>query len=328
MIAISTKTEKMLVLSMLKGVGPATLHQVAALPNFLLEDIDWIAKKSPKIQKSLELPSAWNTAQAQACFQISEAQRSDTRIISVLDEDYPELLRLTKDAPYIIYVKGNLHTVPRKSVAIIGTRQPTKHGVMIADRVTKFFAENGWSIVSGLALGCDAVAHRSALANGGHTIAVLAHGLDTVSPSSHKQLTLEILEAGGALVSEYGFGSSAIPSNFVKRDRTQAGLAQGVVMIQSDVKGGSLHASRAALQYGRWLAVPYPTDQDREASEAKIQANMLFASTSVADKKNLLKCETQDLERLHVFFGRADYPKMLDYGDCAALTRNDTGKLL
>jgi DNA processing protein len=327
METISKKTEKMLALSMLKGVGPVTLHQIAALPNSLIEDIDWIAKKSSKILKSLELPNAWITAQNQACFQISEAERSNTRIISILDDDYPELLRSTKDAPYIIYVKGTLHTSPKKSVAIIGTRQPTKHGIMIADRVTTFFAQNGWSIVSGLALGCDSIAHRSALAMGAHTVAVLAHGLDTVSPSSHKQLTLDILNAGGALVSEYGFGSSAIPSNFVKRDRTQAGLAQGVVMIQSDLKGGSLHASRAALQYGRWLAVPYPTDQDREAAEAKIQANLLFASNSTYEKKNLLKCETKDLDRLHIFFGKEDYPKMLDYGS-HAITPYKNDKIL
>jgi DNA processing protein len=91
---------------------------------------------------------------------------------------------------------------------------------------------------------------------------VLAHGLQTVAPRQHQSLADDILAGGGALLSEFPFGRPPLPPQFVKRDRTQAGLAQGVVMIQSDVRGGSLHAARAALVYQRWLAVPYPTGKD------------------------------------------------------------------
>ncbi|MCW0920875.1 DNA-protecting protein DprA [Pseudomonas sp. RG1] len=310
-MVISEQTEKMLGLSLLKGIGPASLHQIATFPDFLTEDIGRIANKLSKLQKAIDGPGAWDTALEQARYQIAQAEASNCRILSLLDSEYPSLLRLTKDAPYIIYVKGKLHLNPEKSVAIIGTRQPTAHGTLIAERITNFFAKNQWSVVSGLALGCDTIAHQAALVAGGHTVAVLAHGLHTISPSSNKRLASEILESGGALISEYGFGSAAIPAHFVKRDRTQAGLAQGVIMIQSDIRGGSLHASRAALQYGRWLTVPYPTERDRQAEESKIQANMLFASNKTSEISDLLKCDIKDLERLHIITGKEDYQKII-----------------
>jgi DNA processing protein len=325
-MVISEKTEKMLALSLLKGIGPASLHQIAKFPDFLTEDIGRISSGFSKLKKAIDVTGSWDAALDQARYQIAEADASSCRILSLLDIEYPSLLRCTKDAPYIIYVKGKLHQKPENSVAIIGTRQPTVHGSLITERITNFFVKNEWSIVSGLALGCDTIAHQAALASGGHTIAVLAHGLHTVSPSSNKRLASEILESGGALISEYGFGSSAIPAHFVKRDRTQAGLAQGVVMVQSDIKGGSLHASRAALQYGRWLTVPYPTERDRQASEPKIQANMLFASNKTREKADLLKCDIDDLERLHVITSKEDYQKIIQlekYSDKSS--KNDAG---
>jgi DNA processing protein len=183
---------------------------------------------------------------------------------------------------------------------------------MITRRITDFFCSQRWSVVSGLALGCDGIAHRAAIEAGGHTVAVLAHGLQTVSPSQHRKLAEEILSSGGALVSEYRFGQGAMPNQFVKRDRTQAGLSRGVVMIQSDLKGGSLHASRAALDYERWLAVPYPTAADQQANEPKIQANLMIANSGAdIDRANLLKCHISRLSKVIVLRAREEYPQLV-----------------
>src|SRR5690606_23354050 len=115
-----------------------------------------------------------------------------------------------------------------------------------------------------------------------------------------------------ALVSQFPYGTAPLPPHFVKRDRTQAGLAQGVVMVQSDLKGGSLHAARAALNYGRWLAVPYPTERDRRASEAKIQANLLLADGSPEAKVDLLKSVTRaDLDGIIVLRSKEDLERCL-----------------
>lgn len=311
MITISPSTQKMLALSMLSGVGPATLRRVVSQ---CLESapIVELTQRVPAIAKALVVPSAWERAQELAQEQCDAAQKAGAYIISALDEGYPALLSATKDDPFILFVKGTLFQTPEKSVAIIGTRQPTKHGEMITRRITDFFCSQRWSVVSGLALGCDGIAHRAAIEAGGHTVAVLAHGLQTVSPSQHRKLAEEILSSGGALVSEYRFGQGAMPNQFVKRDRTQAGLSRGVVMIQSDLKGGSLHASRAALDYERWLAVPYPTAADQQANEPKIQANLMIANSGAdIDRANLLKCHISRLSKVIVLRAREEYPQLV-----------------
>ncbi|WP_188056889.1 DNA-processing protein DprA [Pseudomonas syringae] len=312
MSEISSGTKKILALSMLKGVGPATLRKIASMPDFAKLQAQELAVRIPSVSKALDNIDAWDRAIEDSEAQIEEAKRFNSKIISPLDIDYPLSLAATKDDPFLLYVKGSLSTNSQNSVAIIGTREPTSHGIIIAQRVTHFFAENDWSVVSGLAIGCDAIAHQAALDAQGHTIAVLAHGLHTIAPSRHRKLSEDILDGGGALVSEYRFGQGAQPQQFVKRDRTQAGLAQGVVMIQSDLKGGSLHASRAALNYGRWLAVPYPTVLDLNNREAKTQGNLLLADGSDQQKEELLRCSLTALDRLIILRTKEDYPQLLN----------------
>ncbi|KXK69454.1 DNA transporter [Pseudomonas monteilii] len=308
---VSRETKKLLTLSMLPGVGPATLKKVASVQGFVDLDVEALGRINSSLHKALSVPDAWSLASEQAEFQVNSAEQHEARIISPLDAGYPDLLAATKDDPFILYVCGELHSCALRSVAIIGTREPTPHGEVITRRVTEYFVENQWSIVSGLALGCDGLAHKAALDLGGHTVAVLAHGLQMIAPSQHKKLAHNILENGGALISEYPFGQKVFPQQFVKRDRTQAGMAQGVVMIQSDVKGGSLHASRAALDYNRWLAVPLPTSVDRNNKEPKVMANLLIAEGDWVDKANLLKCKRERLDNILVLKTKDDYPRML-----------------
>ncbi|WP_285374260.1 DNA-processing protein DprA [Pseudomonas sp. lyk4-TYG-107] len=312
MTEISVVTKRLLTLGMLKGVGPSALKKVAGIIDFEVLPIEQLATHLPALSKALQAQDAWDKATEEAQVQIEQALSHGARIISPLDKGYPPLLAKTKDDPFVIFVKGELSATPIKSVAIIGTREPTMHGIVITQRMTEYFVSEGWSIVSGLALGCDAVAHQAALDAGGHTVAVLAHGLQTIAPSKHRKLADDILHSGGALISEFRFGQGALPQQFVKRDRTQAGMSQGVVMIQSDLKGGSLHASRAALDYERWLAVPSPTQLDRKNLEPKIQANLMLAEGLVSEKLNLLRCTSKALDGLLVLQSRDDYPLMTE----------------
>lgn len=311
---ISEITRKLLTLAMLNGVGPATLRRVSRNSGFLDMTVEQTASSDASVAKGIRLPSAWAKAEDAAEEQIHGAKKLQTRILSPFDRDYPPLLAATKDDPFLIYVKGSLHSDPAKSAAIIGTREPTSHGEEITKRITRFFVEQEWSIVSGLALGCDAIAHQEAISAQGHTVAVLAHGLHMIAPSRHRKLADSILERGGALVSEYRIGEGAKPQQFVKRDRTQAGLAQGVVMIQSDLKGGSLHASRAALEYGRWLAVPYPTQVDRANAEPKIQANLVITEGPSEIRSELLRLRDPSPQQLITLRSRDDYQLMVRWG--------------
>lgn len=311
MSEITAGTGKLLALSMLSGIGPATLRKAAQVFGFEDKAVEQLGAEVPAISRAIAHAGAWTKALELAEEQLELAERCGARILSPLDAEYPKLLAATKDDPFLLWVRGGLAPFPEKSVAIIGTREPTPHGEVIAKRITQFFVEQQWSVVSGLALGCDALAHRAAIEAGGHTVAVLAHGLQTIAPAKHRGLAEDILNKGGALVSQYPIGRDAIPQQFVQRDKTQAGMAQGVVMVQSDLQGGSLHASRAAIDYGRWLAVPYPTDADRASGAAKAKANLVLADGSLTERIELLRRKEGDLDKLFVLRSKADYARCL-----------------
>lgn len=306
---ISPGTRQLLNFSMLPNVGPKLLLRVLQVDGIDNLHYEKIIERIPELGFSRD-KIQWNTACELAEDQIAQSEKLGIRILSSLDPDYPELLCRSNDDPCLLWVKGNL---PKNTlcVAIIGPREPTNHGKLITERISQFFVTQGWSVISGLALGCDTTAHESALAHSGHTVAVMAHGLQMVSPSANKELSERILSSGGALVSEYPLGFKAKSHQFVKRDRTQAGLSQGVVMVQSDLKGGSLHAPRAALDYRRWVAVPYPTIQDRSEKALKIQANLLICHGTDEDKTQLLRCSKEALNLIRVINSKEDYPSLV-----------------
>lgn len=302
---LSDRNYKLLVLSKLRGIGPATLTKLSAIPNFSTLPILDLANSSGALGKALAAVEAEGDAERAATADEAAAKKVGARIICALDEDYPNLLKNTADRPFFLYVRGELTRLPDRSVAVIGTRHPTDHGKLITQRITEFLVSDGWSIVSGLAPGCDGIAHQAALGTGGHTVAVLAHGLHMIAPSQHEALAGKILANGGALVSEYGFGVPPSAYQFVKRDRTQAGLARGVIMMQSDLDGGSLHASRAAVGYGRLLAVPKPTNRDVASRHTRINANLLLCSNDETGKAKLLKHNLH--KPVFIIRGRDDY---------------------
>lgn len=309
---ISLMTHKALTYRKLRQIGPAKLR--ALVISRCLDKLELGSDEAtgvPAVDKALAEPGAWRKAQEDAVRQIEAAHSIGARILSVLDSDFPSELARSSDNPFLIYVQGCLPDADRPAIAVIGTREPTRHGQIIAARITKYLQEHQRSVLSGLAIGCDTVAHETCLRAGGHTIAVLAHGLHTIAPAANRGLAEDILASGGALVSEYEFGVEPSAPQFVRRDLTQAGLSTGVIMIQSDLKGGSLHASRAALKYGKWLAVPYPTIADRNAAAPKIRANLQIADGSPGERQELLACSIADLARIRILRSQEDYGALL-----------------
>jgi DNA processing protein len=303
---ISEDGRTLLTLSLIRGIGHARLRQLARHPQLSHTYLKDVATLLPALASSLAAANLID-ARHNAERQVDLAEQDGARIITILDPAYPPLLQAVPDAPAILFIKGTLQ--PTRCLAVIGTREPTEHGAEIARRATRYFAERGWSVISGLALGIDALAHRTALEVQGHTVAVLAHGLQTVVPRSHQALANEIVAAGGALVTEYPYGTAPFPAHFVKRDRIQAGLAQGVLMVQSGHDGGSLHASRASLAYGRPLAVPVPTPRDQAAQEAKIQGNLMMLG-SAPEAAELLRCTLPALRLLVPLPSKEAYPEL------------------
>ncbi len=181
------------------------------------------------------------------------------------DGSFPASLARIARSPASLRVRGDLGR-PVRRVAVVGTRHPDEYGRETAGRLSRGLARAGISIVSGGALGIDAAAHEGALAVGGHTVAVLGCGVDVVQPPSHRALFERILEAGGALVSEYQDGTPAARWTFPERNRIIAGLSDAVVVVRAGPRSGALITARWARAQGvPVLAVPGDVDQELSA---------------------------------------------------------------
>lgn len=153
--------------------------------------------------------------------------------------------------PEALHYRGTLPNTPMPSVAIVGTRKPSSYGKEVTYQCAYQLAQQGVVIISGLAYGVDAIAHRAALDAGGTTIALLAHGLHKIYPARNAPLAEEILRSGGALISEYDSGTEAKPYTFLARNRLVSGLSDCVVITEAAAKSGTLNTAGHALQQGK-----------------------------------------------------------------------------
>lgn len=211
----------------------------------------------------VELSDAWKKSEEQ----LQRGREMGIGAISFHDKRYPVRLRRIPDPPAVLFVKGSTEGIHRtKCLAVVGTREPTPFGREAAQRSGCTAAEAGHVIVSGLALGCDTHAHEGCLKARGIGVAVLAHGPDTVHPAANRDLADRLLESGGCLTSEHPAGTKPARAAFAERDRIQSGLSDGVLVIETDIKGGTMHTVRFARAQGRALAcIDHPQRYRREA---------------------------------------------------------------
>lgn len=177
----------------------------------------------------------------------------------LIDSDIPPLLQSIPNPPKSLFVKGDtlddLLAQPR--VAIVGSRKVSAYGRAVTMQLAEELARKGIIIVSGLALGVDAIAHQAALDAGGRTIAILPTSINKIYPASHAGLAHNIVSQGGVLLSEYPDGTDAFPGNFVARNRLVSGISDAVVVTEAAEKSGTLHTARFALaQHKKLLVVP------------------------------------------------------------------------
>ncbi|MBA3439888.1 MAG: DNA-protecting protein DprA [Pyrinomonadaceae bacterium] len=197
--------------------------------------------------------------QHQAAVEDLERVRALPADVLILDDGtYPALLREIGDPPITLYVQGAWSLcLENPCVAVVGSRRSSTYGQNTATMLARDLASRGVTIISGLARGIDAAAHRGALEAGGRTVAVMGTGLDEVYPRDHRKLAEDILAAGGALVSQFPLGTPPTPQNFPYRNRIISGLSLGVVLVEAAENSGSLITARLALEQGREVfAVP------------------------------------------------------------------------
>ena len=191
-----------------------------------------------------------------AAAQQQQLRQAGAQLIPLADARYPDPLRRIYDPPPVLFARGRVELLSSLGIGVVGTRHPTPYGVAAAERLSGDLARAGLTIVSGMARGIDTVAHRSALAAGGSTIAVLGCGVDIVYPSENRKLAAEIA-LKGLILSEFPMGSIAFPQNFPIRNRIISGLSCGILVIEGAQYSGSAITARLAMDQGREVfAVP------------------------------------------------------------------------
>ncbi len=244
--------------NLVRGIGPVRLR--ALLDFFGDVRAAWEAPESALREVGLDRRSLQNLLQTRHEVDLAQLFRrveaAGVQVLTWVSPDYPSLLRQIADAPPVLFVKGEIIPADEWAVAFVGTRKATPYGREAAHYLASDLARNHVTIVSGLARGIDAVAHRAALEADGRTIAVLGSGVDVIYPSEHRKLATDIAEAG-ALVSDYPLGTFPEASNFPARNRIISGLSLGVVVVEAGATSGALITADFAADQGREVfAVP------------------------------------------------------------------------
>lgn len=212
-------------------------------------------------------------------------------IINIYDKDYPDKLKEIYDKPIVLYVKGNKKVLNEFSLAVIGCREYSKYGEIVAKDVAYKIGKNNITTVSGLARGIDSIGHRATIEAGGKTVAVIGSGLDNIYPKENEQLANEIIKNGGAIVSEYVIGTKPLKMNFPARNRIISGLSNGIVVIEAKEKSGTMITVDFALEQGKDIfAVPgsiYSLNSKGTNSLIKQGAKVVCDISDILEEYNL-----------------------------------------
>lgn len=278
------------------GIGPARLAALLKVCGSV--EAAWKAPIQRLKEAELDRRSLENLLQARRALDLeAELQRVQAAGVQVLtwdDAEYPANLRQIPLPPPVIYVRGTLLQQDEWAVAVVGTRRASAYGREVAHTLATELARNGVTVVSGLALGIDAVAHQAALDADGRTFAVLGSGVDQLYPAKNRSLAKRILE-NGAVISEYALGTRPEANNFPPRNRIISGLSHGVIVVEAGKRSGALITARFAADQGRDVfAVPGSILHPGSAGCNNLIQDGAFPLLSVDDVLDQL-----NLERIH-----------------------------
>lgn len=237
---------------LLDKTGVKSADQIFKIPVRELMKIEHIGQQ---IAKNIHQFDGWGKVDRI----LTKTEETGAELVAINDEDYPPLLRHIYDPPVLLWIKGSRKVLLRDGIAVIGTRRPGKYGLQQAEKWSSLLSGEGLCINSGLAYGVDATAHKVAINSVGKTVAVLGSGIDVIYPTKNSRLAADIIEKGGAVVTEFPPGTKPDAVNFPERNRIVSGMSHGVLVIESGVKGGSMITARSALDQNREVfAIPHP----------------------------------------------------------------------
>ncbi|WP_455107164.1 DNA-processing protein DprA [Porphyromonas sp.] len=255
--SVATELTYSIALSLVKYIGPRSaieLLEAVGSAAALFTDAELRTRVLPRLPQRIALQLASSSLVEEALRIELQCAQEGIRPLFLLSEEYPASLREIAVPPMVLYVRGEYdHWMHREHISIVGTRRTSGYGQTLTRQIVKELASihPPLTIVSGLAYGVDIRAHEAALDEGLPTVAVLAHGLDTLYPSAHRRIAEEVLRDGGAWVSEYPPGVKPYRQAFVARNRIIAGMSTATIVVEAGERSGSLSTANYALESGR-----------------------------------------------------------------------------
>ena len=298
-------------LSLIKGMGKQRIiqlmnwciendyiHSNLTLPIMLESPVSLLRKLINESQLDAIL---WAEYLNKAQKVIEKHESGGVSIISYLDDNYPKEFFVLNKKPVLLYAKGNVDLLlDENKVAVIGTREPSPFAQKMAYKVSQLLLDEDFTIVSGLAEGCDSIGHQAAVDTTGKTIAILAAGLDQpIYPKQNTALAQQILENGGLLLSEYPNGTRLNRNQFVARDEWQSGLSLGTFVVEGGLKSGTRHASYKTLEQDRVLGVlnPFELKVNNQYVFAKDDAQVQLNKALLSEEKSVSIFEKNDVQK-------------------------------
>lgn len=280
------KKEFILTLLNINKIGRKTVNNLIHKPFLSYTDpqyiLDFILSNLQKYKFELNIQDII-IAKNKSLNIIDYCEKNNIKIMTILDEDFPLKLKVIPDNPVISFYKGNKSCIiNNKSVAIIGTRNPTIESEEIARKLARLFSSKNYIVVSGLAHGIDYNAHMSTVKNNSGTLAVLPSGISNIYPENHKYLCDEILYNNGCILSEYFPFEAPYKNHFIERDRLQSGLSLGVIVVECETKSGTMHTVDFAKSQNKIICC-YKHDN--------IQYNCRSGNMKLLEDKNIMVIE-------------------------------------
>jgi len=282
--------EALMLLSMISGVGPVTIHKIVAKFGSALQFMALPEKeRNPYFRKK---PN-WTALSVQLRKEVAFISKNKVALLFPSAENYPPLLRECNDHPHIVYAQGKFDWLSKKSIAFVGTRNPSRDGKRKVNLFIEQLAQYDPVIVSGLAMGIDTYAHEVALACGLSTVAVLGNSLHRIYPATNKKLAASIVDRG-CLLTEFYSTAGVDKLNFVRRNRIIAGLCEATVIVESRERGGALITAEFASGYDREVfAVPGCVFNEKVAGcNTLIKKHGAAIATSASDIVEMLNWDT------------------------------------
>lgn len=266
------------------------------------EEGDWIEaglRKDQATRLAREFNAGWIESRREQVYNCG------IEVITYLDSNYPILMKETAQPPWVMYTRGDTRLLHQPSIAMVGTRMPTVYGRKVGEKLAEQLSLAGLTIVSGLARGIDRVCHEAVLRMEGKTIAVFGTGVDMVYPPENTSLAEQIAETG-LLLSEYPLGTRARQGLFPERNRIIAGLTLGTLVVEADIRSGSLITADAALEAGRDVfAVPGPITSPKSRGAHNLIRQGAKLVTCAADLLEEYRLDLPNAEQLPYNRGRS-----------------------